>query len=147
MTIAIQNIMESMQLDKEICKIDGDNETIVGTGVDMLGYQGVCFVATASKGEVAALTMKAQQDTASNFGTAADLKDTSVSLATAVNTDGFAILDIYLPLERYVRAEVVVPNVTTPVAVSVIAIRYGRDHTPETNSEGETHVSPVEGTA
>jgi hypothetical protein len=147
MTIAVNNIMESMQMDKEILDNAGDNETLTGAGVDMLGYQGVCFVATAAQGEAAALTLKAQQDSASNFGTAADLLGSSVSLATGISTDGFAILDVYLPAERYVRAAVVVPNVTTPVAVSVIAIRYGHDHTPETNSEGELHVTPAEGTA
>jgi len=41
----------------------------------------------------------------------------------------------------------VVPNITTPTAVCVIALRYGKNWRPETNADGEFHEAPAEGTA
>lgn len=147
MTLSLNTIFEDTQPDIQAVKIDGDNETITGTGVDMLGYQGVVFIVTAGKGEAGNLSIKAQQDSAANYGTAADLLGTSVAFSTAIGTDGFAFLEIAKPSKRYVRPVVTVPNLTTPCPISVVAIRYGKNWHPETNADGEVHVTPAEGTA
>lgn len=146
-TLAINSIFEDAQPDAQLVKVDADNETLYGAGVDMLGYQGVVFIATAGKGEVGTVALKAQQDSDSGYGTAADLLGTSVSFATAVATDGFAFLEIVRPSKRYVRPALVVPNFGTARPVSVVAIRYGKNWRPETNADGEIHISPAEGTA
>lgn len=147
MTLAFNSITEDMQPDIQAVKVDADNEAINGAGVDMLGYQGVVFIATAGKGEIASFVMKAQQDTASNYGTAADLAGTAVTFASAVGTDAFGFLEIAKPAERYVRPVLTVPNLDTARPISIIAIRYGKDRHPETNADGELHVSPAEGQA
>lgn len=123
-----------------------DNETLTGTGVDMQGYNSVLFIVGALKGEALTFSIKAQQDSASDFSTAADLAGTSVSFTTAVGTDGLATLEIVQPLERYVRPIVTVPNAAAATPTFCIAIRFNADVLPVSN-DGETHVSPAEGTA
>ena len=145
--LLFHTIKDDMQPDPQVLKADADNEALNGSGVDMLGYEGVVFFAQALKGEIATFKIKAQQDSASNFGSAADLEGTEVSFATAVATDGFAFLEVRYPQERYVRPVVTVPNLTTPNAVSVTALRYGKGKRPETNADGEVHFAPAEGTA
>jgi len=147
MGVIVHSITEDAQPDLEIYKVDADNETINGTGVDMLGYQGVVFIAVVGKGEVADIDLKAQQDTVSNFAAAADLEDSNVTFATAIATSGFGFVEIKNPLERYVRAVLVVPDLTTARPAVVIALRYGKDLLPETNADGELHSTPAEGTA
>lgn len=147
MTLQLHDFLSDTQPDKVVCKGDADNETINGTILDMLGYQGVVFFLVAEKGEIANVLMKAQQDTASNMATAADLEGTSVTIATAVATDGFGFLEVKQPAERYVRCVVTAPNITTPAAITVVAVRYGKNWLPETNADGESHNAPAEGTA
>lgn len=146
-TLSFNQIFADMQPDLQIIDLDADNETINGTGVDMLGYQGVVFFAAAQGGEAGTYGLKAQQDTASNFGTAADLLGSNVAFATTTGLNGFGFLEVVNPAERYVRPVLVVPNVTTPTAVCVIALRYGKNWRPETNADGEVHIAPAEGTA
>lgn len=125
----------------------GDNETLNGAGVDMQGFDSVCFIAAAEGGEADNFSLKAQQDTASNFGTAADLEGTSVSFSTTADpADGVAVLEIHQPQERYVRPVLTVPDLTAAKAVSIISIRYNSKDRPQSNT-GELHVSPDEGTA
>lgn len=141
------SIFTDMQPDPQLIDVDADNETLYGSGVDMDGYSGVAFFAIVQKGEAASFTLKAQQDTAANFGTAADLKDTGKAIVIATGTDGFGFLDIKAPQERYVRPALVCPNVGTAKGVAIFAIRYGAKYLPETNADGELHVAPIEGTA
>lgn len=145
--LLFHTIFDDMQPDPQVIKADADNETLNGSGVDMLGYEGVVFFVQAAKGEIATFSIKAQQDSASNYATAADLEDTAKSFATAVATDGFAFIEVRYPLERYVRPVVTVPNLSTANAVSVTALRYGKGKRPETNADGEVHFAPAEGTA
>lgn len=147
MTIGFQSILEHMQPDIQYISAIADNASYNGAGVDMLGYQGVVFIAVAKQGEIATYGLKVQQDTVSNFATAADLAGTNVVFSTAVSTDGFGFVEVKNPIERYLRPVLVVPNVTTPNSVAMIALRYGKDLQPETNADGELHTKPAEGTA
>ena len=123
-----------------------DNETLLGSGVDMAGYEGVAFYVLALKGEALDFTIKAQQAQVSDYSDAADLKDTAVAFSTTVGADGSTMLEIYRPTEQYVRPSIGVPNATAATPVAVIAILYGGRVRPEVNV-GEIHVSPDEGTA
>lgn len=135
------------QPDIQKVDLDADNETLYGVGVDMAGYKGVIFLLTVSKGEAADFTLKAQQDSAVGFGTAADLEGTGITVSIATATDGFGFIEIVEPKERYVRPAIVCPNVGTARAISCVSIRYGKQYLPETNSDGELHVNVAEGTA
>ena len=142
-----KSVYTDMQVDLQKVDTDADNETLYGSGCDMAGYEGVVFLATVSAGEEATFTLKAQQDTASNYATAADLTGTGVSIAIATATSGFAALEIKHPKERYVRPALVCPNVGTAKSISIVSIRYGAKYLPETNSDMELHVNVAEGTA
>ncbi len=141
------SIFTDQQPDKQLLDTDADNETLYGSGVDMNGYTGVAFFAIVGKGEAATFTLKAQQDSASNYETAADLAGTAKSIVIATATDGFGFIEIKNPQERYVRPALVCPNVGAAKSVAIFAIRYGNQYLPETNSDGELHVAPAEGTA
>lgn len=125
-----------------------DNENIAGSGVDMLGYDSVEFITGCLKGEELTVTVKAQQDTDSAFGTAADLEGTSDTFTTDLYTDGLAILDIHKPQERYVRPYIAMPNADAAKSLFCIAIQYNPKYRPITqDGEHEVHASPDEGTA
>lgn len=144
---SIASLFEHAQPDFQYINAAGDNASYNGAGVDMQGYAGVAFFAIVASGEVGTNTLKVQQDTDSGFGTAADLKDTSVTITTGVSTTGFGFVDVRNPQERYVRPVLTVANFTTPRAVAVFSLRYGKSLGPETNTDGEFYDSPVEGTA
>lgn len=139
------NIFEECKIEQQVMKA-ADNESLNGAGVKMDDCEGVAFVVTALKGEAAEFSIKAQQDSSSDYSTAADLAGTSKTFSTAVGTDAICVLDIFRPTELYVRPVVTVPNLAAATPVSVIAIKYGARKTPVTNT-GELHVSPAEGTA
>lgn len=143
------NVLKDSVVSIQTYKGTADNETLTGTGVDMKGYRGVAFIVGAAGGEdFSTWSIKAQQDSASNFGTAADLVGTATAFSTEdTPTDGLAILEIVEPKERYVRPIITVPNVSTAKPVFCIAIKYGAQEVPTSNATGELHVSPAEGTA
>jgi len=147
MTYSFNNVKEDMQPNIEYMSITADNATYGGTGVDMLGYQGVVFFVTAFQGEAATWSIKVQQDAASTYASAADLTGTSVSFVVGTDSDGFAFVEVQNPGDRYVRPVITAPNVGTPTGLACISLRYGKDYRPETNSDGEFHSAPAEGTA
>ncbi len=123
-----------------------DANYFTGAGVDMSGYEGVAFVVGNADGSVVTgYHVKAQQDTTSGFGTAADLEGSDISFAsiTGIYTN---VLDINKPTERWVRPIVTVPNTAATAVTVVTAIRYGGKILPESNT-GEYHTGSAEGTA
>ncbi len=141
------SIFTDMQPDAQLLDADADNETLYGAGVDMADYECVAFFTIVQKGEAATFTLKAQQDTVSNYASAADLEGTAKSIVIATGTDGFGSIETKHPKERYVRPALVCPNVGAAKSVAIFAMRYGNRYLPETNSDGELHVNPAEGTA
>ncbi len=123
-----------------------DNETLTGTGVDMLGFDSVAFIAGALEGESLSFAIKAQQAAVSDYSDAADLAGTSVAFATTIPAKGLTTLEIVQPNERYVRPLVTVPNAAAATPTFCVAIQFNAKDLPQTNA-GELHVSPVEGTA
>lgn len=132
------------QPDLQIIDAAADQETLAGAGVDMDGYDGVIFLATVLKGEEATFTLKVQQDSASNFGSAKDLDGAEVEIDIATNTDGFGFIEVKKPQRRYVRPTLVCPNVGTAKSIAIVSIRYGKKYLPETNADGVLLVSPAE---
>jgi hypothetical protein len=139
------SILQKCKLSIQSLKA-ADDETLTGAGVDMLGFDSICFVPMALKGEALNFTIKAQQAAVSDFSDAADLLGTSVAFATTVGTDALSGLEIHTPNERYVRPLTVVPDAAVATLVAVLAIQFNAKDIPQTNS-GEVHVSPAEGTA
>jgi len=109
--------------------------------VDMTGWDGVVFVgalATANAGNSVNLAQS------SDNSTFADLEGTAQ--VPAGNGDLVAI-DLFRPVDRYVRAEIVRAGATT-VTETFYAIQYRGRKSPVTSiATQETHISPAEGTA
>ncbi len=121
-----------------------------GATLDMLGYDGVVAVmitAAIAGSSVGDIHFETSTDSGMSGGT--DLLGTAI--ATADNDDNqiFAV-DLYKPLERYVRA-VVTKDTTNAHAETVIYIQYKGIKRPEINNvddlvTSELHVSPARGT-
>lgn len=141
------NVKENMKVS--VCALKAaDNETLTGSTLDMANWEGVAFYAVALEGEALAFSIKAQQDSASNMATAADLEGTALAFSTTIPAKGQALLDIFRPQERYVRALVTVPDAIAATPTALIAIQYGPRQFPVTQpGSAEAHVSPDEGTA
>jgi hypothetical protein len=146
-TLAFNSLKEDMQLDNAYFIVNADNATYATTAFDMTGYQGIVFIANARQQEAATWSIKARQDTASTMASAADLLNTSVNMVVGTQTNGFAFVEVQNPAETWVDCVVTVPNISTATGLCVVAIRYGKNWRPETNSDGELHYAPAEGTA
>ena len=122
-----------------------------GATLDMQGYEGVLMIVKLAAVATGAVTsIKAQQDSASGMGTAADLAGTGQTIADDDDNQVF-IIDLYQPQERYVRL-VVDKDGTNAVAESAIYVQYGPRSLPVSNNvtdavTTEKHISPAEGTA
>jgi hypothetical protein len=115
--------------------------------IDTAGYEGVMFlgsVATANAGNYA----KLQSDTASGFGTAADVLGSKVVPATS--GDSF-LIDVFRPLKRYWKCSIIRAGTNT-VTGDVYVILYGPKKKPTTHgativaADQKQLVSPIDGT-
>jgi len=147
MPLSFVNFTEDTQIDEAYFIVNADNATYGTTALDMTGYQGVVFIAMAYQGEAATWSIKAQQDTASAMSSAADLYGSSKNIVVGTEANGLGFIEIQNPQEACVRCVATVPNIGTPTGLSIVSIRYGKDRRPETNSDGEFHYAPAEGTA
>lgn len=115
------------------------------TGVDMTGFDGVMFITSFGTAAANNTINLAQGD--DNSTDWVDLKGTSVASGTS---DEDVFVDIWRPSDRYVRCEVA--RGTSSTVESIWAIQYGARSVPNDNTTtgtitGETHISPIEGTA
>ena len=145
------NLSKAVKITQAITPAAGaaGSTDIEGAVIDMAGFEGVLMVVTF--GEItgsAATAVRAQQGAAANLSDAADLLGTAQTVADNDDGDTFYI-DLYRPLERYVR--VVVDRATqNAVVASATYFQYGASDLPVTHGatvNGELHVSPAEGTA
>lgn len=113
------------------------------TVVDTAGYDGCLFI-TKFGTSAANNGIKVQQDTASGFGAGADLASSQQLLD---GTKKIAIVDVYRPLERYLRP--IVLRGTSSTHDATIAILYSGRNRPvaSDDSNNKVIVSPSEGTA
>ena len=145
------NLLKNSKISSAVTPTAGVAGTadINGTILDMSGYEGVLMLVrmgTITSGAVTSI--KAQQDTDSAGGTMADLLGTSQTIADT-DDDEIFVIDLFRPQERYVRL-VVDRGTQNAVVASAEYIQYGPKAAPvtqPTGTNGETHVSPAEGTA
>lgn len=122
-----------------------------GAILDMQGYDGVMVVVHFAVIAAGALTsIKMQQDTDVAGATMADLAGTLITVADTGDND-VAVLDLYRPIERYVRV-VIGKDAAFASAESAVYYQYGSGQQPTiSNVAGlvavEFHASPIEGTA
>ncbi len=122
---------------------------IEGAILDMQGFEGVLMVVRFGAITDSAVTsIKAQQGEVAAMTDAVDLEGTSQTVADDDDDQVFYI-DLYRPLERYVRLYVD-RGTQDAVVASAEYIQYGAKSLPTTHGtgvSGEIHVSPAEGTA
>jgi len=146
------NISKTNKISIAITHADGvaGSADIEGATLDMSGWEGVLMLVTfgvITSGAVTAIT--AQQGAASDLSDATNLLGTGQTIADDDDEQTFFI-DLFRPEERYVRLHVDRATQNAVVA-SATYIQYGPTRkapvTHGTNVSGETHVSPIEGTA
>ena len=124
-----------------------------GDSVDMQNWEGVMFVfmaGTMTGTQVTTLKAQGSSDDASSDAFA-DLEGTQTDAMADNDGDQVVILDVYKPIERYIRP--VVERATANAVIDgVIAIQYGPLKKPTTHDATTVQtsllvVSPAEGTA
>lgn len=122
-----------------------------GAEADMQGWDGILIITKFAAIATGATTVvKAQQDTATGMGSAADLTGTGITVADN-DDDQIFVIDLYKPLERFVRGYVD-KDTSNNSAESMIYVLYSGSKAPFANNQTdevtyELHVSPAEGTA
>lgn len=124
-----------------------DNETVTSDILDMEGYEGIMFFAGVTGGEAYSVDMKVQSGADSGLSDAADLAGTLLAIDPAAGAPGQGVVDVWRPLEQYVRCAVVAADATSPGACHIWAVQYGAHNKPVANTNAEFHASPAEGTA
>jgi len=129
--------------------VAGFGDTLSSDILDMTGYEGVLLIADlGDQAATAVATLTAQQDTDAAGGTMATLVGSSTyTFAAADGDDDLLVLDVYKPMERYIRAQL--QRATANITVkSIIAIQYGAAKPPVTQSttvlDSDLLVSPAE---
>lgn len=145
------NLSKGVKITQAITSANGVAGTtdINGVTLDMSGFEGALVAVTFGVITGSAVTsIKAQQGAASDLSDAADLEGTGQTVADTDDGKVFYI-DLYRPLERYVRL-VVVRATQNAVVATATYLQYGAAKAPVSHGStvaGELHVSPSEGTA
>lgn len=145
------NLSKNVKISSAVTPTAGVAATtaIEGTILDMAGYEGVLVIVRMGAITTNAVTsIKMRQGADSALGDAADLAGTSQTIADSDDGEIFYI-DLFRPEERYVQLYVS-RGTQNAVVASAEYIQYGPKAAPVTQpsgTNGETHVSPAEGTA
>jgi hypothetical protein len=132
--------------------------TAVGTAsvntseINMEDYEGVVFVALFGAVTDGAPGIKAQGGAQSNGSDAADFAAFDTADTAAAASGQAVVLDIYRPMQQYVRAVVTRGGATGAVIQGVIAIQYHSKSKPTVNDAASVAattlmVSPAFGAA
>jgi len=117
--------------------------TIDSAAYDMSGFDEITFIVRLGT-PAANNNIRAQQDTASGMGAAADLAGTLVNSATLSQH----MVTIRRPLEQFIRCRVTRGTSTTIDGITVVQTKARRlPVTQPATSVAETWTSPAEGTA
>lgn len=144
------NLSSSVQIRTALDHAEGSADRN-GAEFDMSGFDGVMMVVKFGDIAVGAVTsIKAQQDTVTGMGTAADLLGTGQTIAADDDNQIF-IIDLYRPRERFVRV-VVDKDAANNTEEMAFYIGYDASKKPTVLTLAdkvtyELHVSPAEGTA
>lgn len=147
----MQNLLKDIKVTRVMNAVAAGTSVQNSSVVDMSGWDGVLFIAALGTLTATQVTgLKGQQGQASNLSDAADLAGTAVGPLADGDSNKCLALDIYRPLERYVRC-VVTRGTANAVIDGVIAIQYRGRKAPALQDASiafnESHVSPSEGTA
>lgn len=111
--------------------------TTTGAILDMSGFEGVKFTfAIGTIATTGTVVCTVESDTAVGGGTMAALTGAAITYAAA-DQNKIAVIDIYRPAKRYIRASVVTA-VANGIIGSVVATQYDAHAKPTTNDTTTT---------
>ena len=146
--MGFNNLSANVKITKVKAATAAGTTDINSDGVDMQDFEGVMFIVTFGTITASAVT-SIQADQSTDNSSFDALKDTKVVVAADDDNQTF-FLDIYRPLERYLR--LTVDRATQNAVVGEIyAIQYGASikgiiQNVTDKVTGELHTSPIEGT-
>lgn len=127
-----------MQLSKNINVIKVSNGATAGTSevdssiLDMAGYDGVMFIVDlATVVDASVLTLNAQQNTANSTSGMATITGASATFTASTSSNKALLVDVYRPLQRYVRAAFT-RTAQNATVNTIIAIQYKSQFRPTT---------------
>lgn len=140
----MQLFSHDVKIDRSIgYQADGTGD-VTGVGVDMQGFEGVCFIVTYVT--AASDNLIHAEQGADNSADWQDLKGSEVTLGGS--SDEVQWIDVKNPKDRYVRC--IAARGTTTVFESIMAYRYGAAKMAVDNSTagtiaGVALIAPIEG--
>jgi hypothetical protein len=146
------NLENSVSFIRSSAAVAAGTTLVTGDAVDMAGYEGCFFmipIGAIVSGAVTSAKLQQSSDNAS-ADAYADIAGSAVTIADD-DDGGMAIIHIYRPRERYLKA--LVSRATQNAVVDgIIALRYGARKLPATDDATTVieHIkltSPAEGTA
>lgn len=127
-----------MQLSKNINVIKVSNGATAGTTevdssiLDMSGYDGVIFIVDlAAVTDASVLTLNTQQNTANQTSGMATITGASATFTASTSSNKALLVDVYRPLQRYVRAAFT-RTAQNATVNTIIAIQYKSMFRPTT---------------
>lgn len=149
----MSELLSGVKITRCLNSVAAGTSDQAGTGVDMENFEGVVFVALLGVLTASQVTsLKAQQSSDNGSSDSwADLASTRVGPMADDDDDQALVLDVFKPLERYVRP-VVVRGTANAEIDGLIAIQYQAGKRPTTQDAAtiafsESHASPAEGSA
>jgi len=140
------NLCKNVLITKVNDYASAATSAVNSTAVDMTGYDGVLFLTTVAVAN-AGNYINAAQGAAADGSDAADLAGSKV---VCTGTPEALWIDVYKPIDRYVRLEVA--RAASTAVGEIYAFRYKGRILPEGNATagkltGKLLISPAEGTA
>lgn len=148
----MENLLKEVKLTRVMNAVAAGVTSQNSAILDMSGWDGVTFMAMLGTLTATQVTsLKAQQGQAANLSDAADLAGTLVGPLADTDSNKCLVLDVYRPLDRYVRC-VLGRGTANAVIDGIVAIQYRGRKSPvsqdtTTIAFNEQHISPAEGTA
>lgn len=147
------NLANSVQAVRSSVDATVAQTAVNGTAVDMVGFDGVMFIAVLGTVSTDCVpTLKAQQSSDNGSAdTFADLEGSSAA-GDDGDDDDLLVVDVYRPRERYVRPVLTRAGGSTGAVLDgIIAIKYRGSKMPTAQHATEVArtvlASPAEGTA
>jgi hypothetical protein len=127
------NLLKNMKASRQINATVAGTTSLAGSTLDMAGFEGVLFIAAI--GTITATGVPALLAQGGNQSDGSDMANitnaTSGAMTAGTDDNKIAMLDVYRPQKRYVRA-VVTRGTANAVVDGVIAIQYGSRLDPPT---------------
>jgi len=141
------NMADSTKITKISDVVSANTGDVNSSGVDMSGYEGALFLSSYGTAASDNILHIEQSDDDGSSDAYSALTGTDVG---AGSSDEDQWLDIYRPLKKWLRC--VAERGTSTTLENIWVIQYGArnkvvDNTTAGTIHGETHISPIEGTA